>query len=96
MPKGAENILVELIERIYSYTTTALSESNGNIFEILVVRQGGPESPTLYNLFMDYVMRTFINICERKNIKFMKTKYTVPRTETTSSSSISGTYGSKQ
>ena len=96
LPKSVGNILIELIENLYSYTTSTLSESNSDIFEILVgVRQGGPESPTLYNLFMDYVMRTFINTCETQKIKFTKAKYTIPRAATTSNNSVLGTYGSK-
>jgi len=88
------NILIELLESIYSYTTTALSESESSIFEILVgVRQGGPESPTLYNLCMDYVMRIFIQECDKKNIKFIKTRYTIPRTASTSDDNTLGSYG---
>ena len=44
---------------------------------------------------MDYVMRTFINTCEKQKIKFTKAKYTIQRAATTSSNSVLGTYGSK-
>ena len=94
-PKHNNNILIELLESLYSYTTTALNESDLDIFEIFVgVRQGGPESPTLYNLYMDYVMRTFMHECERKGIKFMKPKYTIPSSACTSKNHTLGTYGS--
>ena len=93
-PNQENNILIELLESIYSYTTTALSESESSIFEILVgVRQGGPESPTLYNLYMDYVMRIFIQECDKKNIRFIKTRYTIPRTASTSDDNTLGSYG---
>ena len=45
----------------------------------LGVRQGGSESPLLFNLYMDYVMRVYLAECARKKIKFMKSKYTVPK-----------------
>ena len=47
------------------------------------MRQGGPESPPLYNLYMDYVMHVFMKACEERNIKFMKLKYRIPSTATT-------------
>ena len=63
--------LFKLLESIYSYTTTALSQDPNGIFAFtLGVRQGGPESPTLYNLYMDYVMRIFMKRCEEENIQF--------------------------
>ena len=94
LPKGGSNILIELIESIYSYTTTALSESETDIFKIFVgVRQGGPESPTLYNLYMDYVMRVFLRECERKGIRFMKPKYSIPRSASATNDRALGIYG---
>ena len=42
--------LFKLLESVYSYTTTALSGHDSEIFDLTVgVRQGGAESPTLYN-----------------------------------------------
>ena len=59
------------------------------------MRQGGPESPTLFNLFIDYVMRIFTQECERKIIKFIKPKYTIPKSASTSENKYLGQYGSK-
>ena len=43
--------LFNLLESIYAYTSTSLTKNENDIFEVtLGVRQGGPESPTLYNL----------------------------------------------
>lgn len=95
-PNQESNTLIDLLESLYSYTTTSLNDSNLDIFEILVgVRQGGPESPTLFNLFIDYVMRIFTQECERKNIKFIKPKYTIPKSASTSENNYLGSYGSK-
>ena len=54
-PASADLNLIHLLESLYSHTTTALAESPNNIFEMTSgVRQGGPESPILYNLYMEY------------------------------------------
>ena len=42
---------------------------------------------------MDYVMRIFIHECDKKNIKFIKTRYTIPRTASTSDDNTLGSYG---
>ena len=44
-------------------TPQLLRESPESDFEItLGVRQGGPESPMLFNLFLDFVMRIFMDL----------------------------------
>ena len=49
--------LIQLLETLYKYTTTALAETPEDKFELSTgVRQGGPESPLLYNLYMDFIM----------------------------------------
>ena len=59
--------LSEILEMLYNYTTTSLAESPDDDFAItLGVRQGGPESPMLYNLFMDFVMRIYLEECKKK------------------------------
>ena len=76
---GQSKKLFKLLESIYSFTTTALNGHDEDIFEVLVgVRQGGPESPILCNLFMDYVMRVFLIECKAAGIKFTKYKYKIP------------------
>ena len=76
---NSSNELVDLLKAIYSYTTTALAENPDDKFELKVgVRQGGAESPMLYNLFMDFVMRIFINECKKNDIKFLKCKFNIP------------------
>ena len=71
--------LFQLLNSLYSYTTSAMAETPDKIFELITgVRQGGPESPILYNLYMDYVMRVFLEKCKEKGIKFLKLKYRIP------------------
>ena len=53
------------MEALYEYTSTALSETPNDKFDLTVgVRQGGPESPMLYNLYMDFVMRIYMYLCK--------------------------------
>ena len=72
--------LFKILESLYSSTTTALAESELDKFIIeLGVRQGGPESPLLFNLFIDYVMRVFLDECRKQNVEFIKLKYIIPK-----------------
>lgn len=48
------------------------------------VRQGGPESPPLFNLYIDWAMRVFMYECEQNNqIHFIFHKYRISNTATT-------------
>ena len=87
--------LFKILKAIYAHTTTALSETPDDLFEILTgVRQGGPESPLLYNLYMDYVMRVYENACNIQGIKFLKLKYRIRATATTREERMRGYQGS--
>ena len=53
--------LVDIMESLYNFTTTSLADTPDDKFDTTSgVRQGGPESPILYNLYMEYVMRVFV------------------------------------
>ena len=53
-----------------------MAQTPDDIFELMTgVRPGGPEFPLLYNLYMDYVMRIFLEKCKEEGIKFLKLKY---------------------
>ena len=41
-------------------------------------------------------MRIFIQECDKKSIKFTKTRYTIPRTASTSDNNTLGLYGTNQ
>ena len=78
-PGGSDQKLIKLLETLYSYTTTLLAETPDDLFELtLGVRQGGPESPPLYNLYIDYVMRVFTGLCEKKEYKVPDIKISRP------------------
>ena len=83
LEQNADKKLIELLQSIYSYTTTSLAQSTLDIFELLLgVRQGGPESPMLFNLYIDYVMRKFLEECKVNRVKFLELKYRIPSTAT--------------
>ena len=80
LPNDSNKKLFRLLQSIYAHTTTALSQDETDIFEIHSgVRQGGPESPMLYNLYMDYVMRVFIAACKEANVNFFSSSYCIPK-----------------
>ena len=75
LPNESSKTLIKLLEGLYSYTTAALTEMPDDEFQINVgVRQGGPESPMLYNLYMDFVMRIFFDKCRKRKYQISSTK----------------------
>ena len=81
--------LIQLLESLYSYTTTALAETPKDEFTIKNgVRQGGPESPVLFNLYIDFIMRIYINACQCQGIKFLRLHYRIPTSATNTRSSV--------
>ena len=80
--------------KLYAYTTTALAETPEDLFELIMgVRQGGPESPPLYNLYMDYVMRVYMDLCEKSGAKFLQLKYRIRSTATKRKGRVKTTRG---
>ena len=75
----SDNKLIQLLEALYSHTTTALTQTPDDEFELTNgVRQGGPESPILFNLFIDFVMREYLEKCKSMSIRFLELKYRIP------------------
>ena len=94
LPPNEDKTLFKILEAVYSHTTTALSETPLDVFELSTgVRQGGPESPPLYNLFMDYVMRVYEHECSKENIQFVKFKYRIRTTACTREERMADYYG---
>ena len=94
LPIDQSNKLFKLLESVYSFTTTALSGNDEDIFNVMTgVRQGGPESPTLYILYMDYVMRVFLEECKSSKISFTKFKYKIPAAASSSANETTPSLG---
>ena len=92
-PRDTDEALIQLFESLYSFTTTALTETPDDKFELTVgVRQGGPESPMLYNLFMDFVMRIYLDACKQDGIKFLQLKYNIPKTASSTGKTAIGNF----
>ena len=82
-PTEDDTILIKLLQALYQYTTTSLTETADDLFGLLLgLRQGGPESPPLYNLYMDFVMRVYLELCKKNGIKFLEMKYRVRASST--------------
>ena len=81
IPSDVNTKMIQLLQNLYNATTTSLAETPEDSFELhLGVRQGGPESPILYNLYMDFVMRVFLRKCSENGVKFLNLKYNIPCT----------------
>ena len=78
LPSDVNTKIIKLLKSLFNATTTSLAETPDDCFQLdLGVRQGGPESPMLYNLFMDFVMRVFLKKCSDNGIKFLNLKYNI-------------------
>lgn len=72
----------EILEQLYSKTSARISsDKSGTSFATKAgVRQGGPESPPLFCLFMDWIMRRFKEECAKRGIHGLKLAYLIPNT----------------
>ena len=85
--------LVDIMESLYNFTTTSLADTPDDKFDTTSgVRQGGPESPILYNLYMDYVMRVFLNRCKQKGVSFLRLNYLIPSSASNQERAIAGNH----
>ena len=64
--------MIDILEQLYKQTSLTFLETDETFETTSGVRQGGPESPFLFNLYIDYIMRVFINESHTENIKFFE------------------------
>jgi len=69
-------LLIDILEKLYENTSLTFEETT---FETSSgVRQGGPESPNLFNLYIDFVMRLFLEkSSDIQEIKFFEYKFRI-------------------
>ena len=80
LPRHYSKKLIDLLEVLYSKTTTAFAEAPDNVFDVECgVRHGGPESSMVFIIYFDMVMRIFLHNCMKEGIQFLKFKYRMPR-----------------
>ena len=75
---------LDIIQQLYSKTSARIStdKSRTSFPTTAGVRQGGPESPPLFCLFMDWVMRRFKEECNKRGIHGLKLEHVIPNTAT--------------
>lgn len=67
------NKILNILENLYKQTSTEIKDNPTLNFRTTSgVRQGGPESPLLFNLFIDYVLRVFLDKCKKEKVPFAK------------------------
>ena len=69
-------LLIDILEKLYQNTSLTFEKTT---FETSIgVRQGGPESPNLFNLYVDFVMRVFLEKSSYiEDIKFFQHKFRI-------------------
>ena len=74
---SGENLKVfDILENIYKNTSLTYEEAETTFTTTSGVRQGGPESPFLFNLYIDFVMRVYMEKCKSEDdINFFEHKY---------------------
>ena len=72
-PPDMSTLLIDILEKLYGMSTYTFSPASTTFETSSGVRQGGPESPLLFNLFIDYVMRIFVNMAEEKTSNSLST-----------------------
>ena len=67
--------MINILNILYEKTSLTYEE---NTFKTSSgVRQGGPESPPLFNLYIDFVMRLFIEKGKKGRIDFFENSYRI-------------------
>ena len=64
--------MIDILEQLYKQTSLTFLETDETFETTSGVRQGGPESSFLFNLYIDYIMRVFINESQTENIRFFE------------------------
>ena len=75
--RDPNNILVDILENLYEKTTLFHASTDTTFPTSSGVRQGGPESPCLFNLLLDFVMRVFLIKADEEKIKFFEYKFDI-------------------
>ena len=76
--------MIDILQSLYNDTKCTLE--NLSFLTTSGVRQGGPESPPLFNLYVDFVMRIFMDTCSKQGVDFLDLLYDVPIPASTESS----------
>ena len=65
--ESRNNKIINILQSLYKQTNTEIPFKSISTFQATSdVRQGGIESPLLFSLFLDYVMRVFLKTVLKK------------------------------
>ena len=68
--------LFDILGTLYHKTALTYQEAQASFLVTSGVRQGGPERPYFFNLYIDFVMRVFMNNCKKDDsIRFFNHQY---------------------
>ena len=76
-PDGMLPRLITILSNLYQRTTLTFDEIKTTFQTTSGVRQGGPESPFLFSLFIDFGMRVFSDQSQNENIDFYIHRYRI-------------------
>ena len=85
IPNDAPTTCIDILENFYSLTKSYLvdEDPSKDSFETTSgVRQGGNESPNLFNLYLDYAIRVYQHQCEQEGLPGLDIKYSIPNEAT--------------
>ena len=77
-PELLNTTLIDILQNLYGKTTINIEGKTVPT----TVQQGGPESPPLFDLYIDFVMRIFMTFANNASLHFFKFKYRIPSTRT--------------
>ena len=83
LPPGEDTTLIELLEALYTYTTTALAETPDDVYELFLGVRQGVQSHHHFTICLWIVMGIFMEACEKREIKFLRLNYRIRSTATT-------------
>ena len=83
LPKGANLTNFQILESLYNHTEGFLTNTKDTIQLKRGTRQGGVESPSLWALFLDWILRIFIHQAQEEGIQFLELEYRIPPQATT-------------
>ncbi len=85
LPSNTSNVNIEIINSLYNNTKSYLAEDDPAMHTFQTssgVRQGGNESPVLYNFYSDYALRVWRFRCEQQGLPHLEISFQIPNEAT--------------
>ena len=81
IPHDEPTDCIDIIKKLYKSTKSYMAGENPSkdMFSTSTgVRQGGSESPVLFNLYVDYALRVYKYRCDQENIEHLNISFAIP------------------